>query len=101
MRPIPEVAQVDIAFGNIKHIPSYSQIPAEFKGRSNKWCQLFSQIFFSGGKGVKLTPKEGVDHTKALRAIRAIMVSFDPSHEHKEAACAYLFSEWFEDWKKD
>jgi len=30
------------------------------------------------------------------------MVSFNPSHEHKVAACTYLMSEWFEDaeWER-
>ena len=43
--------------------------------------------------------KDGVDNKKAMAAISAILRSFDPKHEHKEAGVAYLFSEWFEEVK--
>jgi len=51
---------------------------------------------------LELVPKEGVDKDKAMRHIKAIMASWRPKHEDKEAACAFLFSEWFESakWKK-
>ena len=29
-------------------------------------------------------------------AIAAILASFEPKHEHKEAGAAYLLSQWFE-----
>jgi hypothetical protein len=45
----------------------------------------------------EIKPKEGVDVDKALRHIQAIMRSYQPKHEHKEAAVAYLLSQWFDD----
>ena len=103
MEPI-EVADLDIAFpANISHLmPSYDEIPKEYKGGHTKWNQLFNDWFFFGVQKLNLVPQDGIDKQKALRHIRAILGSFEPSHEHKEAACAYLFSQWFQDakWKK-
>jgi hypothetical protein len=99
MIPIPEMKVVDIAFGNIDHMPKYEDVPKEFKDMNNKWCAFISKWFFCGiPKEIydALEPKEGVDKEKAINAIRAILGSFAPKHEHKEAACAYLMSEWFE-----
>lgn len=98
MRQIPEIGAAGVAFGDIQHMPKYEDVPNEFKNMSNKWNSLFNSLFFRGAESLELTPKAGVDKEKALKAIQSIMVSFKPKHEHKEAACAYLFSEWFEDY---
>lgn len=99
--PIQEVSDIELAFGgNVdKLMPAYDSIPQEFKRGSTKWNKVFSQWFFSGLTGARWTPKEGVDKGKALRHVAAIMASFSPKHEHKEAACAFLMSQWFEDVK--
>lgn len=80
-------------------MPAYKDIPEEFKNwnRPTKWNKLVSAIFFGGLKKLELRPKPGVDQEKAFRHIRYIMGSWEPKHEHKEAGCAFLFSEWFED----
>jgi hypothetical protein len=98
MIEIPEVTDLDIAFGNVEHLPKWDAIPEEFKRGNTKWNRLFNQCFFCGAKGLQLVPKEGVDAKKALRVIRACMGSFEPKHEHKEAGVAYLFSLWFDDF---
>lgn len=105
MLEIPELTGADVAFGNVKHMPRYDKIPEEFKRyNGNAYVTAVSKWFFKGAKvspqgllvdGVKFTPKEGVDQTKALAAIRAVLGSFEPSHEHKEAACAFMLAEWF------
>lgn len=98
MIQIQEVTDVDMAFpASVKHlIPE--EIPKEFKHhRSTVWNKLFSDWFFFGLKSLELTPKEGVDKDKALRHIKCIMGSFEPKHEVKESAVAYLLSEWFID----
>lgn len=82
-----------------KMMPPYEEIPREFRHSSNKWNKLFSDWFFAGIKDLELVPKDGVDLNKALRHIKAIMGSFEPKHEHKEAAVAFLFNEWFSDVK--
>ena len=101
---IPEVDRASMVFGDIRHMPKYSEVPDEFKRRHNPYARAVSSWFFSGvsmtgasiiAGGVKFTAKEGVNANKALAAIAAVMRSFEPKHEHKEAACAYMLSEWF------
>lgn len=100
MIPVPEVTQVDLAFGNTKHLPAMKDIPEEFRRGSTKWNHITSRWFFSGlPKETEFKPKPGVDANKALRAVGAILVSFEPKHEHKDAGVSFLLSEWFEDIK--
>lgn len=100
MIPVPEMTAVEIVFGGTKHMPKHEDIPEEFKdfNRLTKWNAIVERWFFRGlPPDTELIPKEGVDPKKALRAIGAILGSFEPKHEHKVAACAYLLSEWFHD----
>jgi hypothetical protein len=39
-----------------------------------------------------------VDGELAIRHLQVIQASFEPKHEHKEAAVAYLASLWFTDF---
>jgi hypothetical protein len=57
----------------------------------------FQQQWFHGGLpvGVSFHMRPGVDGDTALRHLRAIQGSFEPKHEHREAAVAYLASRWF------
>lgn len=106
MMPIPDLNRADVVFGNINHMPKYDTVPDEFKmRRGNPYCDAVSGWFFSGASrdgdalvvsGEKFTPKPGVDANKALAAIKAVLGSFEPKHEHKEAGCAYMLSEWFD-----
>lgn len=98
MFPVAEVSPLDMAFPTtVKHLmPPYAEIPAEFKNDRTVWNRLVSDWFFCGVKNLTLTPKDGIDKDKALRHIKTVMGSFEPKHEHKEAACAYLLSQWFE-----
>ena len=106
MLAIPELDRVSVAFGDIKHMPKYETLPEEFRRHNgNDYCRAISSWFFSGAKGtadgliidnMKFTAKPGVDRAKALAAIKAVLGSFEPKHEHKEAACAFMLSEWFE-----
>ena len=96
-----ELSDLDLAFpAKVSQLmPKYTDIPKEFTdfNRHNKWQQMVSDWFFCGLKDLKLAPKAGIDSKKAIRHISAIMGSFEPKHEHKEAACAYLLSLWFDD----
>jgi len=100
MFEIKEVPELEAIFpGAVKHLmPRWEEIPAEFKEyRGTKWNGVFNDWFYHGAKNVKYKPKPGVDTAKAMRHVRAVMGSFEPKHEHKEAAVAYLLSQWFED----
>lgn len=83
---------------SVRHLmPKYEDIREEYD-RGRKWGnRLFSDWFYAGIKGTDgLIAREGIDRKMALRHIRTVMGSFEPKHEHKEAACAYLFDKWFE-----
>jgi hypothetical protein len=97
--PTP-VSDVDMAFGGrmAALLPAMETIPAEFKQSGNKWVELVARWFFKGlPKGTTYVAKEGVDAIAALRHVGAILASFEPKHEHKEAGCACLLSLWFDD----
>lgn len=93
------VSDLDVAFpATVKHLmPSMDSIPQEFHNGSTKWNNLVSAWFFKGLTKLDMSPKDGIEKSDAMRHIKAIMGSFEPKHEHKEAACAYLLSKWFED----
>ena len=97
-QPTP-VDQVDLAFGGKmdKLMPSQASIPDEFKNFNsrNVWVEWQSDWFFNGLKQ-NPTPKVGVDLNAAMRHLRAIQASFEPKHEHKTSAVAYLASLWFD-----
>lgn len=99
MIEVPELKDSDVVFGNIKHLPKWEEIPKEFKDGHTTWNALFNTWFYNGLKKSQITVKTGVDKNNALRALKAIIGSFEPKHEHKEAGAAYLMSQWFEKWE--
>lgn len=108
MLTIPDFDRLDVAFGNIKHMPKFEDLPEPFRDgwQHNEYCKAVSSWFYEGAKaypnGIVLggdhifVAKTEVDAGKALAAIRAVLGSFEPKHEHKIAACGYMLSEWFE-----
>jgi hypothetical protein len=96
---VMDVSKMGFA-GNVeKLMPKFEDIPEQFKRNGNKWVDLVSHWFYKGLKGATFSPKEGIDQQLALKHVAAIMRSWEPKHEHKEAACAYLMSEFFNDVK--
>lgn len=93
-----EISDLDIAFStNVNHLmPAYRDIPDDFKSSSNPYVRLVAKWFFGGLKGDEFRAKSGVDKGKAIRHLKAILNSFEPAHEHKEAGVAYLMSLWFD-----
>lgn len=90
MIPVPKLEGLDVAFGNIDHLPKMKDIPEEFKG-SNDFARISQKWFYTGLNSLSdegLTPKKGV-------ILRACLIALEPSHEHKHAGVAYLLSEWF------
>jgi hypothetical protein len=79
-------------------MPKYEVIPDRFKGFNSKsWGrQIFTEWFFKGIADSKLNPKKGIDKEIAILYLYNIICSFEPKHEHKEAAAAFLIEEWFE-----
>ena len=64
-----------------------------FDDRNNRYCQIFSDLFFKGGK---LNFKNDLDPSfkaVAVPYLRSFMGSFSPKHEEKMAICGLLLSE--------
>lgn len=98
-RSIPDLARVDVVFGDIRHLPPMKDIPDRFRQHRDPYVEFVSLWFFGGRTEddmKRLTERPGVERGKALAAIAAILRSFEPKHEHKEAGAAFLLHEWFE-----
>lgn len=82
-------------------MPAMEEIPAEFRSlhastpESTKWLQLQRDWFYRGLKDPKFHCRPDIDGETAYRHLKAIQGSFQPKHEHKQAAVAYLASRWF------
>lgn len=94
---LDQITMSELLFSTTRLLPPYPVIPERFKFGNTKWNRLFSDWFYSGVSDLNLVPKAGVDVNKALRVIKAHMISFEPSHGHKEAGVAYMMSLLFED----
>jgi hypothetical protein len=98
--PIPELSQAAEVFpaDALKWMPSMDEIPDEFKRdyRGNGWRAVTERWFFDGiAAEVEFYPRDGVDPEKAYRALSATLRSYAPSHQHKEAAVAFMMACWF------
>jgi len=90
---VQEVSDVEIAFPAhvARLMPEYGSVSSE-----RTWLDFQADWFFSGLDAAKFFPKEGIDPEKALRHLKAIQGSFEPKHEHKEEAVAFLAGLWFD-----
>lgn len=91
----PEMSGVDMAFGCMGADPLLLE---EAKARdfycgNTPYNELFSKLFFSGGKLNFKTDLPPEFKTKATRYLKSFMGSFEPKHEDKEAISALLLSE--------
>lgn len=105
MRTPRDVNDATLAFpANVDElIPAEDEIPEPYWQSGSDWpANLFKDLFFTGLTDLTLVPRDGVDPHKAWRHIRAILGSYAPKHEHKEAAVRYLLDEWFvsASWKR-
>jgi hypothetical protein len=106
MLPVPKVDGPSVAFGDIKHMPKFETLPAEFKDfYHHPFCGAIEDWFACGATkakdGIKIgdatyTAKDGVNAHDALAAIKAVLASWEPKHEHKIAACGFMLHEWFD-----
>lgn len=92
------VSDLNLAFGGdmSELLPSYGQIPEEFKRSFNPWVKFSDGWFFSGTSKDAVINRDDVDPDLAWRHLSAIQGSWEPKHEHKSAAVAWLASRWFE-----
>jgi hypothetical protein len=94
-----EVPDRSVVFKVSHLMPPWEEVK-DFDNWNDPWCDLFSAWFFTGLTDLNLIPKdktwEREDFDKALRHIKCITGSFEPSHEHKTASVTFLLQEWFE-----
>lgn len=99
-KPPPKLSTLDIAFPvDLPFLPPMSEIPEEFKHHT-PWGRQAAMWFYQGPDKAwlaRIQPREGIDGTDALKAIQALLGSFEPKHEHKMAGAAYLLASWFTD----
>lgn len=98
------VSDLELAFpAHVEHLmPSREHCEAALAtippDEAHKWLQ-FQRAWFSKGLNPDTVVElyDGIDGEAAFRHLQAIQGSFQPKHEHKEAAVAYLCSRWFAD----
>lgn len=93
--PFPEINQVDIVFATIKTDPVLLEEAKKrgFYMKDTPANQMFNELFNNGGR---LICKEVIDPDYLKRGIlylKALMRSFVPRHEEKEAICSMLLDE--------
>lgn len=91
---IPEVKDVDLAFSTQRTNKALLDLAKKegFYNGKTKFNDMFSSLFFSGGK---INTKKDIDEkskAKVLRYFKSLASSFEPKHEEKEAVCALLLS---------
>lgn len=104
MYEIKDIDNVTFAFpADVRDLmPEYdSKLLEPFWQSTNRHNRIITRWFFQGLENPKFYPKEGVDPEKAIRHIQTILGSFQPKHEHKTAACAFLLAEWFDKVEAD
>lgn len=89
-----EVSDMEVAFpAEIMHLmPAMEDIPED---GLEDWERFVSTWFgFGLHSDIVFILRPGIDGDLMLRHIQCVMGSFQPKHEHKIAAVAYLFSLW-------
>lgn len=84
----------------IEHMPSWEEIPQEYKRWWTHPTAVLAQKWFSNElvhsePMPDFYPQQGVDADDAFRHIHTVLSSFQPKHEHKIAACAMLIELYF------
>lgn len=80
-------------------MPPMDAIPQDFRrnrGDARSWIRLQQQWFYHGLDTGDMRAGPGIDKAAALRHLGAIQGSWEPPHEYKEAAVAFLLSLWFD-----
>jgi hypothetical protein len=96
-----EVTDVLVAFpASVAHLmPAMAAIPEDFRrerGNARPWIKLQCDWIYAGLPEGAVTVKAGIDEETAWRHLACVQYSFEPKHEHKIAAVAWLMSRWFD-----
>lgn len=90
---VPVQGDIDAAFGaDASAYAFFKNLPEEYQRGRAEGCKIASRLFFGEGKledyGRAL--KSGVQADHFFRTLRAMLISFQPQHEVKEACCGAL-----------
>jgi len=76
-------------------LPPAKELPLEFVDESyNLWKEIASSFIYGTELKQDLRILPSLDSKTAQRHIQSIVGSFEPKHEYKEAAVAFLLSKW-------
>ncbi len=91
----PKLTEVDIAFSTLQTDDFLLELAKErgFYDGNTPYNRLFSNLFHKGGKIVFQCSASDEFKQKAFPYLKALMMSFEPSHEDKDAVCALILSE--------
>jgi hypothetical protein len=95
--PVPDFDDVTVAFGAPGHAYlTRDQMGDDFYGDRNEFTNHASSLFFSGGSILPAGRiwKPEIDRTKAARAIKAMLCSFEPKHEIKIGTVGFALRDW-------
>ena len=77
--------------------PPLWQIPSRFTSTPDAWGHVASTLMWAGSSAIlSAVPRPSIDRDQALLHVGAVLLAIDLTVEHREAAAAYLLSEWFE-----
>lgn len=84
--------------GDVRELmPVWEEIPVIFRSfRGNEWTEFVDEWFFHGWPKRGLYSNGDIDPEKAYLHADTVMRSYQPKHEHKIAAVAWLLSRWFD-----
>lgn len=99
-----ELRDVDKAFPAhaLDWMPEHDDIPERWReaDESDWQVRLWRNLMFRGLTDIQLAPRDKswgqVEVDRAWTHLQAILGSFAPKHQHKEAALAFLTDRWFE-----
>lgn len=96
--PYEPVAVSDLLLAFPAAVEHLMPAPEDIPEVDDKWTRVVRTWFYKGlSADAKFYMRDGIDGEKAFRHLSAILRSFQPKHEHKEAAMAYLLSLWCEE----
>jgi hypothetical protein len=93
----PKLDDADVVFGGALYMPRMEDLPEEYRCERADACRVAEHLFFKGGRlsDYGYLCREDVDFGDALRAIKAVLGSFQPKHEHKIATVGWMIDKWF------
>jgi hypothetical protein len=104
--PVFDLTDAQVAFSTFGGARYLNYYEGQCDLVPREWQKLASTMFFRGAQKAdngdwligetRLKVKDGIDPVKAGRCISALLRSFEPKHEEKEATVGFALSKWFD-----